>query len=199
MKNKLLAALITATLISEAQAENVDYRCIASQTIGFNHTSNNHTPSEYKKDQEFFLTHISSTPIKAIQSFLNIGNPNELSKDESVLRAQFQAKILIHLADKQRSSTSDAVYFIRESSEDPNDPLKYFTDSVCERSVLHKPKNKEPIINCHQESDYQLFEFSLATGKFTYSYLGTWHRSSTNDYFGDSSYFSFGECKEYYR
>ena len=86
-------------------------------------------------------------------------------------------------------------YFIRQPIDDPDDYLTYISGQGC--SALKDDKHTS--INCYTNYFGKTFQFNVTSGKFTYSYAGTWHEEVKDRYYVAPSTFAFGNCKQYYR
>jgi len=207
-KNFAIIALYfiaTSALSEDYQSKSIfkhDYKCVAEEKGGYNHNANGHNLGRFKPDEEFFLVHISNIPEKVILQMLEpttaeaINQHKELSNQEleflkrNELEKEYLNQVLLDFMTIEHSS-----YFIRQPSDDPNDYLTYISCQGC--SALKDDKHTS--INCYTNYSGKTFQFNVTSGRFTYSYAGTWHEEVLDGYYGDSSSFVFGTCKQYYR
>lgn len=88
-------------------------------------------------------------------------------------------------------------YFLRQAKANP---LKLKSWVACNLTTHVGFFGYEQII-CGQEVNYpkHLFRMNLNTKKFVAVYLGSWDAPPHKEgYYGDSSVFSFGQCRPYY-
>ena len=207
IKNFAIIALFiaTPTLSEDYQSKSVckhDYKCVAEEKGGYNHNATGHNLTRYKPDEEFFLVHISNIPEKAILRMLAsttekaINQQKQLSNQElEILKRNELEKQYLQLQVFGTMTTEKGSYFIREPRDDPNDGTSYMLGNGCGTWKTDKAAS----INCYQNDIARTFQFNVMTGRFTYSYAGSWHEKVIDDYYGDSSSFSFGTCEIYYR
>lgn len=171
----------------KSKAEPIDYKCVPDKEVGIDwalsgddHKLTTFLPSGH---DEFFLTHISNIPIKALPA-------SSLTINER--------KFILEKTHYEDSSYLDVItesnsYFLRTQTEDPSS-FKTYLKSKCEysnnRGISH-------IIKCSARHN---FELDLDTMRFVSSYLGTWHHSTKpSDYSGNSAVLSYGQCRKYFR
>ena len=193
------ATLLTASVSAEYKSKSkfsASYKCVSDEKGGFNHRANGHDLVRFKGEEEFFLTHISNMPLAPIKQSLKLKlsfHPEiEIATEEDKVREQFE-----QIAMSQLSSTGaweEGSYYFRNISSDPNTIVSWHSCSATKWSDNWSDDGGG--IDCH--SDAKHFLFNPGTGRFTYAYLGSWHEKVKNDYYGDSSIFAFGTCKEYY-
>lgn len=171
---------------------SADYKCISETKGGFNHSASGHDLTRFQSEEEFFLTHISNIPDEAIVGLNQVLKSN--TDDVNVMRAIFESFIMKQEITTGNRVVEESSYFIREPEIDPKKISTYYLNGC---TVYKSPKWEQ--INCYQDDDSKSFVLDLETMRFTYSYAGTWHKKRENDYYGDSSVFVFGTCKEYYR
>ena len=170
---------------------SADYKCVSEEMGGFNHSASGHNLTRFKGEEEFFLTHISNIPDEAIvdlNTMIKVSN-NDVSKIRELLESRLmkQEKITDTII------TEDSSYFIREPRDDPREGSTYISNGCSSFK-----SQKQSSIRCYISDSLKTFILDLETMRFTYSYAGTWHNKK-DDYYGDSSVFVFGTCKEYYR
>lgn len=198
--------LFTATVSAQDYESNSvfkdDYRCVATEVGGYNHTAEGHEPSRFWPDDEFFLVHISNVPeqvlirmlSKPAKELLESITEQGSDKRKTLARSQFEKQIM-----KQKvwddMTVEEGSYFIREPSSDPKKPSTYFIGNNCESWKTAS----EALISCYVSDNGKTFQFDPVTGRFTYSYAGSWHEEVSDGYYGDSSSFAFGTCQKYYR
>lgn len=197
--------LATPVLSDDYQSKSVfnhDYKCVAEESGGYNHNATGHNLGRFKPDEEFFLVHISNIPENVISDMLTAATANEINKKKGLSSQEVEVlrrnELEKEFLDKQvfNSLTIEkGSYFIREPSNDPNDVITYLGGDHC--TALKN--NKYASINCHVGTFAKTFQFNLTTGRFTYSFSGTWNEEVKDGYYGDSSLFVFGTCKQYYR
>lgn len=200
-----LSLLATPLLAENYQSNSVfdhDYKCVAEEKGGFNHNSTGHDLSKFIVDEEFFLVHISNIPEKVISDMLKENTANEINQKKAlsiqeveILRRNELEKEFLNKQVFSTLTIEKGSYFFREPSEDPNDAITYLRGEHC----TAVKNNNYASINCHIGDYSKTFQFNLSTGRFTYSYAGTWNDEVEDGYYGDSSFFAFGTCKQYYR
>jgi hypothetical protein len=168
---------------------HTDYKCTADEVGGYVHSASGHNLVRFAESADFFLTHISNIPSRAIadtaEEFLY-----GTGKTEDELRGLLEAGLLefeVGLFDV----TEKGSYFIRTPNQDPNN-IRTHTLSLCTAKGSQDDGLKS--IYCHE--DRKIFRFDGATKRFSFVYMGTWDEKTKN---GDSSVFAFGTCEEYYR
>ena len=190
---------IILTIATPAHAEKYttksifheDYKCSADTQGGFNHRAYGHKLVNHRPDNEFYLMHISNIPENAIFEMAPKDIINEDSARIWVENRHLKQKLLGGDLNVERSA-----YFIREPDYNPKDAVTY-VGSGCK---AWKDGIGRSLITCFENSGDKSFQFQPNTGRFVYAYLGSWHfESSIENYYGDSSSFTFGRCEKYYR
>lgn len=192
-----LIAMLAINTFAEYKTKSVfkdDYRCIAETAGGFNHKANGHALTKFIPDQVFFLTHISNIPKEAILSFLNNSKVSFENIDEDEAREIFEKVLLKQEVLFKDYIKENSGYFIREPDEDPKKWEIYFLNKCA--SVEMKGYRA---ISCYENDKEKTFNLDINTGRFTYSYSGSWQSEFKDGYYGDSSVFVFGKCKKYFR
>ncbi|MDO8827721.1 hypothetical protein [Methylophaga sp.] len=200
-----LYLLATPALSEDYQSNSLfkhDYKCVADEKGGFNHSATGHELGKFIVDEEFFLVHISNIPEKVIPDMLKVATAHKInqkkglsSQEVEVLRRNELEKDFLNKQVISTLTIEEGSYFFREPSEDPNDAITYLRGDHCDAVK----NNNYASINCHIGDYAKTFQFNLATGRFTYSYAGTWNDEVEDGYYGDSSSFAFGTCEIYYR
>lgn len=204
MHQYVLAALLIPAfpglaLTQEYRTKSVfskSYRCVADEAGGFTHSASGHKLALFKPDEEFFLTHISNLPDKLILQ-LSGRKGGTLSGIDGV---RAREEVERRLMKQETSSHVDLVsetgsYFIREPDVQPESLMA--TLFACKATKVEE----DSTITCYGDGLGlgKTFQFMPGTGRFTFSYSGSWHNKVKDNYYGDSSVFAFGSCKEYYR
>lgn len=193
--------LLTTSILAQAgeyrtkSVFSADYKCTAEEAGGFNHTATGHKLALFKPDEEFFLIHISNIPDKAVFEMKSKEIVELLGSDESRVREEVERSYMKQEIYSEDLISEKSSYFIREPRDNPDKVTTYFPNHACS---AYKAKN-EFDISCYESDSGKTFQFNSVTGRFSYSYSGSWHVKSENNYYGDSSIFVFGKCKEYYR
>lgn len=197
--------LATPVLSEDYQSNSVfnhDYKCVAEEQGGFNHNATGHELTKFIVDEEFFLVHISNIPEQVILPMLAktaadaINRQKDLSsQDLEALKRKELEKEYLQKRVFGTMTTERGSYFIREPQNDPNDAITYLRTNNCSTFKTDKYAS----INCYGDDPGRTFQFNVMTGRFTYSYAGTWHAEVKDGYYGDSATFAFGTCKQYYR
>lgn len=195
----LISAFPGLALTQEYRTKSVfskSYRCVADESGGFTHSASGHKLTLFKTDEEFFLTHISNLPDKLVLQ-LSGRKGGTLSGIDGV---RAREEVERRLMKQETMSGVDFVsetgsYFIREPSVEPESLMA--TMYACKAIKAEDAT----IITCYGDGLGlgKTFQFMPGTGRFTFSYSGTWHNKVKDNYYGDSSSFAFGTCKEYYR
>ncbi|WP_157035519.1 hypothetical protein [Marinobacter psychrophilus] len=201
--SKKLFAFVCLTTSMLAQAEgyttksifSADYKCTAQETGGFNHAETGHKLVLFKPDEEFFLIHISNIPQKAVFEMKSKEIVALLGNDEDRVREEVERSYMKQEIYSEDFVSEKSSYFIRESDDNPEKVSTYLSNHSCSAAKFKKDFD----INCYEGDGGKTFQFNSKTGRFAYSYAGSWHSESENNYYGDSSIFVFGSCKEYYR
>jgi len=165
-----------------------NYKCVSTEDGGFNHTASGHQLVHFKERSEFFITHISRIPAKALSGLAMSAYGNE---DE--LRQKAEEKLLKQHKLGENGILEDGAFFIRTPDQDPLSPMTYLFSSC----KAYTASNGDSI-SCYVGDQRTHFQFNMKTKRFVYAYLGTWDDPVKDAYYGDSSIFAFGTCKEYY-
>lgn len=173
----------------------VDYKCTAEEAGGFNHTETGHKLALFNPDKEFFLVHISNIPDKAVFEMKSIEIGELLGNEENRVREEVEGSYMKQERYSEDYISEKSSYFIREPRDNPEKVATYSLGRAC---TAYKYKD-ESSISCYESDSGRTFQFNPNTGRFSYSYAGSWHIESVKNYYGDSSIFVFGKCKEYYR
>jgi len=202
--NSYFFLVLAATpMLSNAEAYatksvfKADYKCTAEEAGGFNHGAKQHKLALFKPDEEFFLVHISNIPKKAVFEMKSKEIIALLGGDEDRVREEVERTYMKQESYVEGFISEKSSYFIREPRDNPEEVTTYFANSAC--SAWKSDKENDSRITCLESDGGKTFQFSPKTGRFTYSYSGSWHLEQKQDYYGDSSIFVFGSCKEYYR
>lgn len=175
---------------TESQAKN--FKCVSQDKGGFLFRQDgNHELTRFTGNKEFYLTHISEIPDKAFSeptSLLRSGTVNE--RKETFERVYFKDTSLDGIDDMISES---GAFFIREPYENPKKFLTYFHGASCQ----YFKHMQEESISCYKDKSSKTFNFNLSSGRFIYTYSGSWE-SPSDKYAADSAVIAFGECKEYY-
>ena len=178
---------------------NADYKCSAEEAGGFNHRAAEHKLDLFKPEEEFFLVHISNIPQKAVFEMKSKEIVALLGGDEDRVRKEVESSYMKQESYVEGFMSEKSSYFIREPRDNPEKRTTYMARKSCSAWKSDTEKEKDSLITCFESDGSKTFQFSPKTGRFTYSYSGSWHVESSKDYHGDSSIFVFGSCQEYYR
>lgn len=177
-----------------------DYRCISEIAGGFIHAKSGHELATFKPDEEFYLIHISNIPTKAIFQLKKRGYISSPKEDEDSIREAFEQHNLVRNNLLRLMVSEKSAYFIRTSGENPSNEMIYILNSCSASALTVKDGSMDSgSISCYEGDSRKTFNFNSNSGRFTYSYAGTWDSGQKDNYYGDSSYFIYGTCKEYYR
>lgn len=192
--------VITLTLGSTAAAEyktksvfDENYRCISAEDGGFNHTADGHKLAHFGDRSEFFITHISRIPTKALSILLPSDVAVSLAGHEDNLRKAVEARWMTQTKYTDKFIVEKGSFFIRTPEQDPLKLSSY----MLHQCTAYKTSAGDSIA-CFVEDTRRSFVFDIKTKRFSYSYLGTWDQNVKDKYHGDSSVFAFGSCKRYY-
>lgn len=209
----LLASNISVADEYETKSQYTkSYKCVVDEMGGYNHTATEHQLSRFKGEDVFYLTHITHISVRvmlATMKFpyyrkqaeaLKIKHPdwsNESLARQVVEQMKLEQSKGILGKDRYYETGS---YVISTNEDNPLDWATY--RESCKAVSI--PDLKSSNIVCYASSTVEyvdeVFNFDVTTGRFAYMYLGSWHiDNKMEDYFGDSSLFKYGKCKEYYR
>jgi len=166
---------------------NKSYKCISTEKGGYNHTKNGHELTKFTGDVEFNLTHISHLRSEAIlkyPSYSSISDPSEARTkfEEDKLEISSVGEIILE----------EYSYFMRMSAQNPNDWIHLMADCYATKT------DDSSFLNCTAGGRGGEAKVNLNSMIFTYANMGSWHVKNEAGYYGDSSVFAFGTCKEYY-
>lgn len=174
---------------------NWSYICDADWEGGANHTKDSHTPLFFKPVTKIKLHHISMLP-DAITDLIKVRAElveKNFNTKRDAIKATYE-KTYLKIVDIGKFRIEEKSYSLRKSDQDPNNFLIY---SQCESFF---DDGKLESISCHDSS--RLFGYNANNNRFTYSEIGSWHSNSkknfNDQYYGDSSFFSFGSCQKTY-
>jgi len=191
-----LASVLALKASAEYETKSVfsdDYKCTADEKGGFSHTSTEHELVLFQPNEEFLLMHISNIPKEAIMEMKSKSIIEALNNDEDLIREEVERSYM-----KQEIysgfTSEEGSYYIRVPDQDPKSVTTYMS-SDC--SILKSTENSS--MSCYTNDDRKTFNFIFDTGRFSYSYSGSWDRIHENEYFGDSAVLAFGTCKKYFR
>jgi hypothetical protein len=188
----LLMASISFTCFSDeyvwkSQAEPIDYKCSPDKEVGINwdKDGDQHELTTFLSSghDEFFLTHISNIPTRALP------RPDlPIHERKALIESAFYNDLSTGSSTLENNS-----YFLRRQSEDPSS-FGIYRSGECKYYDNNEVKN----IECAKALRH--LEVDLDTMRFVSSYLGTWHYSNKpSDYKGDSAVLSYGKCRKYFR
>ncbi len=199
----LTASTICAAYETKSKFK-ADYKCISDVQGGYNHTQSGHKFVEFKQPEEYFLTHISNVPITAVNKYLT-ENRNMSVENYSIdqSRKNFENSLL----KVNDYSSGDSIYisetgsyFIREPSQDPNAVWIYTMHGSCDTTFYKFDDGEKRSMSCFSDNRVNSFQFNIDTGKFTFTYTGSWHEEQKDpNYFGDSAVIAMGMCRPYFR
>ncbi len=169
---------------------DTDYKCAAAEEGGYNHTASGHKIGRYRPDTVFFLTHISNIRKETVLNIVGDAVAEHFNNDIAAMRAYVEDRYLEQEKFTDSLVAETGSFFIRKSSEDP---AHQWMLGECKAYL----SDGEGTVTCI-ESD-EIFTLNMKTGRFSFAYLGSWHRENEADYYGDSSVFAFGKCEKYYR
>lgn len=203
-KAKLISAAVALFFMGNVSAQyksesifSSDYKCVSEEKGGFNHDASGHKLTLFKGVEEFFLTHISNIPEQAILHFAG-----RVRGGKNMTVGELREELELRIFEKQKTYGDDYVvevgsYYIRKPEEDPKKIFAYSAGKSCKAGALRDMK--EHTISCYLIDSRKTFNFDVNTGRFTYSYAGTWDQPVKDGYHGDSAVFAFGTCKVYFR
>lgn len=188
------SSYLSANEYESESAFSKSYKCTTSFGGGFLH-QNGKSQLEAFPDgfsMDFFLTHITDLPLKALNGFASIA---EL-ENEAAARREFEEmkNILIRAYDGGRYE--ERTYYIRPQAQDPNDPF-WLVVNECSVSRTDDFKRGSETVSCTIEPRSR-FSMDLTTNKFSIAALGGWHLDSGAEAEASFSSVSFGHCSEYY-
>jgi hypothetical protein len=203
MHSKLVVVTLSLAIIfslkasAEYETKSVfsdDYKCTAEEKGGFSHTSTEHKLVFFHPDEEFFLMHISNIPKEAIfemQGKLGVENRNN---DEDLIRESVERRDMTQrIVGDNYYTAEEGSYYIREPDQDPKAETTYMQGKCTSLKSAEISS-----ITCFENSQGKTFNFVIDTGRFSYSYAGSWEHKHENEYYGDSSVVAFGTCKKYF-
>jgi len=187
-----LMIVFSPTSMAEYKSKSVfskDYKCVSESIGGFKGTANGHKLTRFKKQEEFFLTHISNLPEEAIMNS-SYAIPNNVDRS----RELFEKGIMTQEISARFSETAEyGSYAIRYPVLDPRMTNVYIFNR-CGASYTEFGSS----ISCYKSHVRENLNFNMNTMRFTYSNTGNWHQIKKGEN-PSSAYFIFGTCKEYYR
>lgn len=177
----------------KSKADPIDYKCTPYKAAGIDwdeggeqHKLTTFAPSSYK---DFFLTHISNIPTKALPS-----PASPLNQRRAFLESYFEYK------DDYGFITETNSYFLRTQADNPNVLTTYLL-SKCEYKYGH---NQDKFVKCKTEQ-YNL-ELNLRSMRFVSIEIGSWHHGPIPPElaayaFGSTwnTVINYGVCRKYFR
>ena len=117
---------------------------------------------------------LEPTTTEAINQHKELSNQELEFLKRNELEKEFMNKQVLGTLTLESGS-----YFIRQPIDDPDDYLTYISGQGC--SALKDDKHTS--INCYTNYFGKTFQFNVTSGKFTYSYAGTWHEEVKDRYY----------------
>ena len=202
IKPSHIAGLLWIAFSSQAIAENFkwkakspakNFKCLSQEKGGFFFKQNgNHKLTRFSGNYEFYLTHITEIPDEAFSDSGQRLEGQSINDKKEDFEANYYKDDSFSL-DEIILTHESGVFFIRKPNQNPKKYSSYYGNS-CE--YLSATKGNE-FISCYIGDYDKAFKFDLGSGRFTYSYIGSWHTPG-DEYAGDSAVIAFGECEEYY-
>jgi len=186
----MLVSSFSQNIYAEYETKSIfseSYKCTATKSGGFRHSGSGSNLVIFRPDEEYFLTHISNIPKEVIFKMIDKPIIDSLGNNEDRIREAVEKRYMKQINVGDEIVIEESSYFIRTQEENPKDRITYF--NACTRI-------KGSYISCYEGNTLTRFHFFVETGRFVYSYAGTWH-SPSKQLVEDSS-FIFGECKKYF-
>ena len=176
----LLLLLMCTVGWAEEPLMTMPFKCTTDYIGGVLHLKNSQQPAQAKPNgEEFRLVPRSDLPVEFLEAW------------------EAYDVYPVKIRKMTTGVWEDNTYFIRNAGDDP---LKEISWKACNLTTATEGFYKNQIV-CGQRRSFpdRLFRLDLGTKKFVSMYLGTWDSPPVeDDYYGNSSSFSYGLCRPYY-
>lgn len=176
-----------------------NFKCLSQDKGGFLFQYNdNHKITRFTDNEEFYLTHISEIPNKFFSPKKVFSHYKGETINDNKEAFEMEFFDAVDFMDIPGFIKESGAFFIRKPNENPEKYMTYAFSSCEYRLGRDYSRKKEELIMCYVDNSSKTFKFNLGSGRFVYSYTGSWESSPQEYFAGESAIIAFGECKEYY-